>query len=78
MAGHVGPEAMDGGPIALVHEGDSITFDAEAGTLSLNVAEAELAARRGAWRPIAPRYTTGALAKYARSVGPACFGAVTS
>ena len=77
MAGHVGPEAMDGGPIALVCEGDSITFDADAGKLLLNVQDAELAVRQAAWRPIAPRYTRGALAKYARTVGPACFGAVT-
>ena len=77
MAGHVGPEAMDGGPIALVREGDSITFDAEGGLLTLHVAEAELDTRRSAWRPIQPRYTAGALAKYAKSVGPACFGAVT-
>ncbi|MHB8637022.1 MAG: dihydroxy-acid dehydratase [Fimbriimonadaceae bacterium] len=77
MAGHVGPEAMNGGPIALVLEGDSITFDADMGVLSLNVPELELAARRQAWRPIAPRYTAGALAKYARTVGPASLGAVT-
>jgi dihydroxy-acid dehydratase len=78
MAGHVGPEAMDGGPIALVRESDSITFDAEKGNLTLNVADAEIATRREAWRPIAPHFTKGALAKYARSVGPACFGAVTA
>ena len=78
MAGHVGPEAMEGGPIALVHEGDSITFEAEGGNLTLHVLESELSARREAWRPILPRFTRGALAKYAKTVGPACFGAVTS
>lgn len=77
MAGHVGPEAMDGGPIALVNEGDQITFDAEQCALTLHVTDEELARRRALWKPIPPNFTTGALAKYARTVGPASGGAVT-
>lgn len=77
MVGHVCPEAMDGGAIALLQDGDIVTVDAEKGVLSVDLSEAELEARRAAWKPIEPRYTTGALAKYARSVGPASKGAVT-
>jgi dihydroxy-acid dehydratase len=77
MVGHVCPEAMDGGPIALVQEGDQITLDVEKNLLQLDITDAEMAARRQAWRPIEPRYTKGALAKYARQVGPASQGAVT-
>lgn len=77
MAGHVGPEAYVGGPIAMLRDGDMISIDAEAGTLQVELTEAELAARRRDWRPIEPRYRTGALAKYATLVGPACEGALT-
>jgi dihydroxy-acid dehydratase len=77
MVGHVGPEAMEGGPIALLADGDEITLDVEAGELSVRLSEAEWARRTAEWRPIAPRYTKGALAKYARVVGPASKGAVT-
>ncbi len=77
MVGHIGPEAMVGGPIALVQEGDMISIDAAAGTITLEVSEAELAKRKAAWKPIEPRYKHGALAKYAALVGPACRGAVT-
>lgn len=77
MVGHVGPEAMDGGPIALVQNGDIVTVDAENGRLDMDVSEAELSARRIAWRAIQPRYTKGVLARYARTVGPASLGAVT-
>lgn len=77
MAGHVGPEAMDGGPIALVQNGDVVTVDAEHGELSVAVSDAEMASRRAAWRAPAPKVTRGALAKYAAHVGPACRGAVT-
>ena len=77
MVGHVGPEAFDGGPIALVRNGDIITVDAENYQLTVDISDAELAERRAAWTPIQPRYTKGVLAKYARSVGPACGGAVT-
>src|SRR5690606_25669453 len=75
--GHVGPEAFVGGPIALVKEGDMISVDAEKGTITLEVSDDELARRRESWRAPAPNYTYGALAKYARLVGPACYGAVT-
>ncbi|RYG39349.1 dihydroxy-acid dehydratase [bacterium] len=78
MVGHVGPEAMDGGPIALIQDGDIVTVDAEAGILSVDLTDEELAARREAWTPIEPRYKKGVLAKYARIVGPACKGALTS
>ncbi|HLL90681.1 MAG TPA: dihydroxy-acid dehydratase, partial [Tepidisphaeraceae bacterium] len=77
MIGHVGPEAYVGGPIALVRDGDVIAIDAERGTIELEVDDAELAKRKAAWKAPPPRYTSGALAKYARVVGPACFGAVT-
>ncbi len=78
MIGHVGPEAMDGGPIALVENGDIIAIDAEAGTITLEVEEAELARRHQHWKPMEHRYRGGALAKYAKLVGPASEGAVTS
>lgn len=77
MVGHIGPEAYVGGPIALVREGDIITVDAEEGTISVDIDEEEWAERAAAWKPPAPRYTTGAMAKYATIVGPACEGAVT-
>ncbi|MDE2302620.1 MAG: dihydroxy-acid dehydratase [Sphingomonadales bacterium] len=75
--GHVGPEAADGGPIALVRDGDLIAIDAEAGTIELEVADAELAARRKTWSPRGHDYNSGALWRYAQNVGPACKGAVT-
>jgi dihydroxy-acid dehydratase len=75
--GHVGPEAQEGGPIALVENGDRIRIDAEAGTIDLLVDEAELAARRTRWQPRKTAYTSGALEKYAKLVGPAHLGAVT-
>ena len=77
VVGHVAPEASAGGLIGLVKEGDSITIDAHKRLLQLNVDEAEIARRRAAWKPLAPRYTTGVLAKYARLVSSAQFGAVT-
>lgn len=77
VVGHVAPEAAIGGPIALVQEGDSITIDAERRLLQLNVPEEELARRRAAWRPPAPRYTRGIMAKYAAQVSSASRGAVT-
>lgn len=77
VVGHVAPEAFVGGTIALVQEGDSITIDAHKLLLQLNVPDAELAARRAAWQPPAPRYTRGVLAKFATLVQPADKGAVT-
>ena len=75
--GHVAPEAVDGGPIAFVRDGDRIVIDAEAHTIDLLVDEAELARRRTDWKLPEPRYTTGVLAKYARLVTGAERGAVT-
>jgi dihydroxy-acid dehydratase len=75
--GHIAPEAFVGGPIALIREGDSIFIDAENRRIDVEVDEAVLAERRAAWTAPAPRYTTGALAKYAALVGGAEHGAVT-
>ena len=75
--GHVGPEAADGGPIALVEDGDLIRIDAEAGTIDLLVDPAVLAERRARWTPRAHDYQSGALWRYARTVGPAHLGATT-
>ena len=77
VVGHVAPEAAVGGTLALVGDGDSITIDAERRLLQLNVPDAEIERRRKAWRPPAPRYTSGVLAKYARLVSSASLGAVT-
>jgi len=77
VVGHVAPEAQDGGPIALVRDGDVIAIDASRNLLELRVAEEELARRRAAWSPPPPRYTRGVLAKYARSVSSSSLGAVT-
>lgn len=77
VVGHVAPEAFVGGAIALVQEGDSITIDAPARLLQLNVPEDELAKRRATWQPPQPRYTKGVLAKYAKLVSSSSLGAVT-
>ena len=75
--GHVGPEAAVGGPIGLLRDGDIISIDAEAGTLTVELGEAELAQRRKAWKPRPHDYQSGALWKYAQIVGDAEKGAVT-
>lgn len=75
--GHVGPEAAEGGPIALIEEGDEISIDATKGTIDLNVPADVLAARRAAWKPRVNDYQSGALWRYAQNVGPAFKGAVT-
>ena len=75
--GHIAPEAVDGGPIGLVADGDPIVIDADARTIDLLVDDATLAARRLDWKVPEPRYPTGALAKYARLVTGADRGAVT-
>ena len=77
VVGHVAPEAAMGGTIALVEEGDSITIDAEARLIQLNVSDQELARRRTLWQPPLPRYKRGVLAKYAQLVSSASLGAVT-
>lgn len=78
MAGHVAPEAFVGGPIAFVHEGDTITFDIPNRLLSLDVSDAEIAKRKATWEQPAPNYERGVFAKYAREVTSAAEGAVTS
>ncbi|HET9511846.1 MAG TPA: dihydroxy-acid dehydratase [Sphingomonas sp.] len=75
--GHVGPEAAEGGPIALVQDGDVIRIDAEAGTIDLIVEDAVLTERKAAWAPRTNDYQSGALWRYAQNVGPAWAGAVT-
>jgi len=75
--GHVGPEAQLGGPIALVRDGDIISIDAAAGRIDLEVSVSELAERKQSWAPRETMYGSGALWKYAQSVGPAHLGAVT-
>jgi len=77
MVGHVAPEAVHGGPIAVVRDGDTITIDVDARRLDVELTEAELAARLVEWSPPQPRVTHGVLAKYARSVASASRGAVT-
>ena len=76
VVGHVAPEAYEGGTIALVKEGDSITIDAHQLLLQLNVVDEELARRRAAWKAPAPRYTRGVLAKFAKNASSASSGAV--
>jgi dihydroxy-acid dehydratase len=76
VVGHVAPEAHAGGLIALVHEGDSVTIDAHRLLLQLNVSDDEIARRRAAWQPPAPRYTRGVLAKFAKNAASASRGAV--
>ena len=75
-AGHLAPEAVDGGPIAFVVDGDRIRLDVANGRLDLLVDEADLQARRAGWAPLPPRYTRGVLAKYSKLVGSASLGAV--
>ncbi|BAY74502.1 dihydroxy-acid dehydratase [Nostoc linckia NIES-25] len=77
VVGHVAPEAAVGGAIALVEEGDSITIDAHARLLQINIDDAELARRRAKWQPRPPRYTKGVLAKYSNLVSSSSVGAVT-
>ncbi len=76
--GHVAPEAVDGGPIAFVADGDTIRIDVHSHAIDLLVDEATLAVRREGWKPNPPRYTTGVLGKYARLVQGAETGAITN
>ena len=78
MVGHVTPEAANGGPLALVRDGDVVTLDVERRALDLEVGDEELARRRAEWSAPPPRYESGVFAKYARSVASASEGAVTS
>jgi dihydroxy-acid dehydratase len=75
--GHVGPEAQEGGPIALVKDGDMISLDAVKGLIDLDVSAAELAERKKSWKPRKTNYNSGTLWKYCQQVGPAHLGAVT-
>ena len=77
IIGHITPEAQEGGPIALVQNGDRVTIDAAACQLSMDVSDEELARRRKAWVTPAPKATTGVLAKYVRLVRSASEGCVT-
>jgi len=76
--GHVGPEAADAGPIGLLKDGDIITIDAETGELSVDLSDTELAERKKAFQPRPPAFKTGAIARFAKNVGPARYGAVTT
>jgi dihydroxy-acid dehydratase len=77
VVGHITPEAFEGGPIALIENGDVISIDAESREISLKVSDAELAARKAKWVRPAPKYTRGALAKFAATAASASEGAVT-
>jgi dihydroxy-acid dehydratase len=77
IIGHITPEAQEGGPIALVRDGDSIVIDANACELRMDVSDAELATRRAAWKAPAAKVTSGVLGKYVRLVKSASEGCVT-
>ena len=77
VVGHITPEAFDGGPIALLENGDKITIDAETREISMAVSEAVMAERKAKWVQPKPNYTRGVLAKYAKLVSSASEGAVT-
>jgi len=78
MAGHVAPEAVNGGPIAAVNDGDIITFDIPKRQLNVGLTAAEIQKRMASWKPPAPRFTNGVMAKYALLVSSSSLGAVTS
>jgi len=77
VVGHITPEAYEGGAIALVENGDSITIDAQNREMTLNISDEEMARRKHNWQQPSPKYTRGLLAKYARTVSSASTGAVT-
>ncbi|AEY00138.1 dihydroxy-acid dehydratase [Oceanimonas sp. GK1] len=77
VVGHITPEARQGGPLAIVQDGDRITIDAEHNRLELELTDSVIAERLARWQPPEPRYRRGVLAKYARTVGSASHGAVT-
>ena len=78
MVGHVAPEAVVGGPIAAIAEGDTITFDISKRALNVKLSDAEIQRRLSSWKPPAPRFTNGVMAKYALLVSSSSVGAVTS
>ena len=77
MAGHVAPEAANGGPIAVVRDGDAISFDIKGRRLDVEISDTELRSRLSQWKSPPPRYARGVMAKYARLVSSASEGAVT-
>ena len=77
VVGHITPEASEGGPIAIVQNGDKISIDAESNTVSIDLTESQIADRLAGWKNPSPRYTRGVLAKYATNVASASEGAVT-
>ena len=77
VVGHITPEAIEGGPIGIVENGDKITIDAQRHEVQLHLSDEEIAVRMAAWKKPAPRYTRGVLAKYAKTVSSASEGAVT-
>jgi dihydroxy-acid dehydratase len=77
MVGHVAPEAANGGPIAILKDGDTIVFDVQGRQLNVELTGSEIEERLSQWEPPAPPYTSGVMAKYARLVSSAAQGAVT-
>lgn len=77
VVGHITPEAMDGGPIAIIENGDEITIDADNARISINISESDIQVRLTQWQAPPPRYTRGVLAKFAKTVSSASEGAVT-
>jgi dihydroxy-acid dehydratase len=78
MVGHVAPEAANGGPIAAIADGDTIVFDIQNRKLNVELTDAEIQERLASWKPPAPRFTNGVMAKYALLVSSASIGAVTA
>ncbi|GME84769.1 unnamed protein product [Ambrosiozyma monospora] len=76
LIGHIVPEAVEGGPIGLVHDGDVIVIDADNNTIDVEVSQEELESRRKVWKKPAPRYTRGTLFKYSKLVSDASKGCV--
>ena len=77
VVGHITPEAAEGGPLAIVKNGDAITIDADKRQINLELTKEEIAARLASWKPPKARYSRGVLAKYARQVSSASRGAIT-
>jgi dihydroxy-acid dehydratase len=78
MIGHVAPEAVKGGPIAAIREGDQITIDVAARTIDVDLSDEEIAERVAAYEPPEPSFDSGVMAKYAKTVSSAAHGAITS
>ncbi len=76
MVGHIAPEAIVGGPLAVIQDGDLITIDGENGFLSVDLSKEEIEERMGKWKPPEQKYTSGYLAQYAKLVGSASEGAI--